>query len=212
MAGEIGHIVYAARLLTYLNEQETGTAKKVEDPAYWAGTLFPDIRHLGVTSRRRTHPASVSLHSLRGRNDFFTGMRVHAWVDASREKFLRDQNIKETLPWHPFVPHAIKLVEDEMLYDSFDDWNLIHRVLNNVNDAELQFVHAKEHVQKWHSVLQTYFRKRPTDETRKELSIAIGLSANSADEINSIVRQLHSEPKTKRVLYSFLEHLELILK
>jgi hypothetical protein len=205
MAGEVGHVVYAARLLTWLGDA-------VKHPSYWAGTLFPDIRHLGVTSRRRTHPANVSLQSLPGHNDFLTGMRVHAWVDAIREQFFREQNTKESLPWHPFVPHAIKLVEDELLYDRYEDWNLIHRVLNQTYDDELQFVQSKEHIYQWHTVLQDYLRQKPTNASRKELSIAIGLSANSADEINSIVDLLRSDRKATKLLDKFLKHLEVMLR
>jgi hypothetical protein len=205
MAGEVGHVVYAARLLTFLGD-------KVQDPSYWIGTLFPDIRHLGVITRQRTHLTDVTLQSLVGKNDFHTGMRVHAWVDATREQYLRDQNVKETLPWHPFVPHALKLVEDEILYDTFDDWNLIHRVLNTVHDEELHYVHSKEHIQQWHTTLQAYLREKPTDKTRKELALGIGLSENSADELNNVTQTLKSDKKTITLLHNFLEHLERLLQ
>src|SRR3990167_5683372 len=77
MAGEVAHVVYGARVLTYLGDKVTG-------PEFWAGTLFPDIRHLGIISRQHTHPDNVSLETLVGTGDFETGMRVHAWVDATR--------------------------------------------------------------------------------------------------------------------------------
>lgn len=205
MAGEVGHVVYAARILTYLGDA-------VKTPDYWLGTLFPDIRHLGVVSRHQTHVGDVSLLSLVGKNDFQTGMRVHAWVDATREKFLREKNIKEYLPWHPFVPHALKLAEDEVLYDHFDDWNLVHRALNTVHDDELYYVNEKEQVHKWHTILQDYFKEKPTDASRKELSTAIGLSDHSADEINSVGQMLQDNPKTKKLLFGFLEHMETILR
>lgn len=205
MAGEIGHVVYAARLLTYL-------ADDVKDPIYWAGTLFPDIRHLGVISRHRTHPDSVSLSSLVGSNDFLTGMRVHSWLDAIREKFLRDEHMKEYLPWHPFVPHALKLVEDAMLYEHFDDWNLIHRLLNKIYPDELYYVDSKEQVKKWHHLLQKYLKQAPTDDSRYQLALAIGLSTNSAEELNTVVHMLEEDKRTKQLLQKFLQHLEQVLR
>jgi len=204
MAGEVGHVVYGARLLMYLGDG-------VEHPSYWAGTLFPDIRHMGVVSRRRTHPKDVTLSSLSGQNDFHTGSRVHAWLDATREKFLRDAHIKESLPWHPFVPHALKLIEDEYLYDQYDDWNLIHRVLGNVYDEELAMVKDRTRVLQWHTILQNYLRNKPDDASRHELSLAIGLSENSAQEVNSVVTMLNKEKGTRMLIDTFVEHLERIL-
>lgn len=205
MAGEIGHVVYAARLLTYLGDA-------VKTPDYWVGTLFPDIRHLGVVSRRQTHTEDVTLSSLIGENDFYTGMRVHAWVDMTREKFLREQNVKETLPWHPFVPHALKLMEDEILYDHFDDWNLIHRTLSNVHEGELHYVDDRSKIIEWHTVLQKYFSQKPSDESRVELSLGIGLSKQSAGEINNVLQLLRNDKRTPVLINSFLEHLENILR
>jgi hypothetical protein len=197
--------VYGACLLAHLGGEVSG-------PSFWAGTLFPDIRHLGVVSRRRTHMEGVSLETLAGANDFATGMRVHVWVDATRDQFLREANMKELLPWHPFVPHALKLLEDEFLYEKFDDWNLIHRVLSKVYDEELEYVHSKQHVLTWHSILQNYFQQAPTDESRLALSKAIGLSGNSAMEINSVVKLLRSDEETEKLMERFLRHLELLLQ
>lgn len=204
MAGEIGHAVYAARLLTYLGD-------RVSDPAYWLGNLFPDIRHLGVISRHHTHLPHVGLTSLVGKNDFATGMRVHSWVDATREQFMKNQNMKEVLPWHPFVPHALKLLEDELLYQHFDDWNLIHRLLNTVHEEELFYITSKPRIQQWHTILQDYFSAAPTPASRKQLSQAIGLSANSAEEVNSVVEELRNNKKAQQLLTEFWKHLEHVL-
>lgn len=205
MAGEVAHVVYGARLLTHLEG-------KIKSPSYWTGTLFPDIRHLGVISRHHTHPKDVSLENMVGKNDFHTGMRVHAWVDSTREKFLGDKNIKETLPWHPFVPHSLKLMEDELLYGKYDDWNLIHRSLNEVLDDEIYYVNSEEYIRQWHTILQQYLDQKPTDKARKELSMAIGLSENSAKEVNSVVAMLLKNKRAKTLIDEFLEHLEMLLQ
>lgn len=205
MAGEVGHVVYAARVATFLGE-------KVGSVSFWAGTLLPDIKHLGIKSRQSTHPEDVSLDKLVGKNDFETGMRVHAWIDETRNKFLEQSNIKEILPWHPFVPHALKLLEDEWLYDRFDDWNLIHRSLNKVYEEEIQLIQSKKHIIKWHDILQTYFKEKPNNASRYQLSVDIGLSKASAEEVNSIVETLKKEPKTKRLTDQLIYHLEGLLE
>lgn len=205
MAGEVGHVIYAARILHHLKD-------KVQDTSFWSGTLLPDIKHFGIITRNRTHPEGVTLSTLVGNDDFTTGVRVHAWIDATREKFLQEQHIKEALPWHPFVPHALKLAEDELLYDMYTDWNLIHRALNEVRPEEIELAGSEEYIRKWHTLLQKYFKQKPTVETRRELSIGIGLSENSADEINSVVNQLKGLPKVRELLDGFAARLESILQ
>ncbi len=205
MAGEISHVVYGARTLERLGD-------KVKGSSFWAGTLFPDVRHLGIVSRRRTHPSDVSLDTLSGDNDFETGIRTHAWVDATRNKFLEEANIKESLQWHPFVPHALKLLEDELLYERFDDWNLIERVLNKVHDQELKYVNSLQHITKWHALLSAYFKQKPDDDSRFKLSIAIGLSEHSAEELNSVVTMLKSDNKATDLINRLVHHFEFLLR
>jgi hypothetical protein len=205
MAGEVAHVVYGAQVLAFLKE-------KVKTPAFWAGTLFPDVRHFGIVSRSHAHPANVSLSTLRGESDFITGMRVHAWLDEVRMKFLHEKNIKEILYWHPFVPHALKLVEDELLYEQFDDWNLIHRVLNKVYDEELEYINSPQSVKTWHGVLQDYFKQAPTNESRLQLSLAIGLSEDIAKELNSVIKILQADDKAENLIKEFTYHLDLLLQ
>lgn len=205
MAGEVGHVVYAARILHILEDSVTG-------PEYWAGTLLPDIRHFGIVSRKRTHPDNVTLSTLTGADDFTTGMRVHAWVDATREKFLHDRHIKESLPWHPFVPHALKLVEDEYLYDVYDDWDLVHRILNKIYKPELDYIPNETQVQRWHATLQEYLKEKPNDASRKKLSLAIGLSESSSDEVNSVISMLKKDQAVQVLIDDFVQHMEDILR
>lgn len=205
MAGEVGHVVYAARLLTYLGDQ-------VRTPAYWIGTLFPDIRHLGVVSRQRTHSKDVGLQSLVGQNDFHTGMRVHAWIDRTREKFFHDHHIKEQLPWHPFVPFALNLLEDELLYDHFDDWNLILKALATTTPDEEQYCGSLPTVKLWHTLLQDYLKRPPTNASRQELIHAIGLSEAAAEESNSVIAKLKQDGRASKLLEAFWRYLEELLR
>lgn len=198
-------MVYAARVLARLGEA-------VRTPAYWAGTLFPNIHHLGIVSRRRTHDARVSLETVVGESDFATGQRVHAWVDTTRSYFLAELNVKELLPWHPLVPHALTMVEDAALYGHFDDWNLIHRALNKVYEEELAAVHETAHVRRWHTILQDYFHQPPQYESWLALSRNMGLSESSAEEINHVVRLLQADPRTNAVIERTVRHFEYLLQ
>ncbi len=205
MAGEIGHVVCAARAATYLGDQ-------VGHPSFWAGTLFPNIKHLGISSRQPTHASEVVLATLLGPSDFFTGARVHAWIDLTREQFLKDMNAKELLPWHPLTPYAYQLVEDYLLYDRFADWDLVIHALNRTYDEELKHIDSLQHVTKWHSTLQQYLKQKPDDNSRQQFALDIGLSKQTADEINRLVKLLANHKPAIKLIDQFLLHLESLFK
>lgn len=205
MAGEIGHVVYAARVLDHLGDA-------VADHSYWVGTLLPNMYQLNEGLRHRTHPMDVSLRTLRGESDFATGLRVHAWVDSTRAYFLQRQHMKEVLPWHPYVPLALKLVEDALLYEHFDDWNLVYRLLNTLHTEEHLYVSDEVVLRQWHSILQHYLRERPSEATRLQLCRSLGLSDAGAAEVVTLTHQLERNGAAQELLIDFWRHFEDLLQ
>ncbi len=201
MASEISHVVYAARVLTNLGNQ-------VREPDYWVGTLFPNIYQLGIKARHRLHPDKVSLYSLVAENDFMTGLRVHAWVDITRENYLRNHFWKERLPWNPVVSEALRLLEDDLLYDYFDDWDLVYRLLNKIDNDELNFISVSTVLSNWHKVIQNYIKNHPDDEVREKMLHDKGLTKAMAKETVSYVRKLRDLPAAQQLLEGFWVDLE----
>ncbi len=194
-------MVYAARLLSYVGE-------KVSHPSYWVGTLFPNIYRIGSAQRFPTHPKPVGLSSLIGSSDFITGMRVHSWIDDTRDVYIKEHRIFEKLPWHPLLPLAFELLEDEILYPSFEDWNLVLRVLSSVHPEEKLIIDTVPEIQTWHSLLQEYFRDAPSDHSRMRLLHALGVSRAISDEINAMVAALREHSLTKKLFDAYLRSLE----
>ena len=204
MAGEIAHVIYAARLLTYLGDS-------VSHSSYWIGALFPDIYRIERTSRFPTHPRPVSLATLVGKNDFITGMRTHSWIDDTREKYFRDKQAFEKLSWHPLLPFAFELFEDEVLYQSYSDWDHIVRILSTVHADEEHIIHNRPHIQAWHALLQNYFRNTPTNKTRMKYMEQLQIPSSIATEINGVVEDLHNSGAAKEVLIQYIRAVEHIL-
>lgn len=204
MAGEIAHVVYAARLLTHVGDA-------VSHPSYWIGALFPDIYRIGRTSRFPTHPRPVGLSTLIGNNDFITGMRVHSWIDETRELYFREHAVFEKLPWHPLLPFAFELFEDEVLYPSYEDWNLVLRILSTVHPDEEKMIHNRPHIQAWHALLQNYMRSTPSDESRSIYMDKLQISSSTAREINGLVSDLRSSSTAKEILTNYIHVIEHIL-
>lgn len=204
MSSEISHIIYSARVLTNISGQ-------VKDPLYWVGTLMPNMRRLGVKSRFFLHPDNVSLYSLLGQDDFSTGMRVHSWVDATFGHYWEAHHLDDKLPWSPLTRAAFKLMEDEELYDHFDDWNLIHRLLNRVHDEEAKLVSDRKAIEKWHSLLQGYVYARPDNLSRRKFLTGMGISRKLADEINAEVARLYKNNEAQEAMRGMWRNAEDLL-
>lgn len=204
MAGEIAHVIYAARLLTHLGDA-------VSHSSYWIGTLFPDIYRIGRTSRFPTHPRPVGLSTIIGSNDFITGMRVHSWIDETRELYFREHAVFEKLPWHPLLPFAFELLEDEILYPHYQDWNLVLRVLSTVHPNEEHMIHNRPHIQAWHALLQNYMRSAPSDDSRSVYMEKLQIPSHTATEVNTLVSDLRNGKVAHELLMKYIHHLEHIL-
>ena len=204
MAGEIAHIVYAARLLTVLKS-------RVSHHSYWIGTVFPDIYRIAPTQRYPTHPKHVRLSALVGSNDFITGMRAHAWIDETYDHYIKEHRVYERLPWHPLNPLALELFQDEMLYAAFEDWGIVRRALGTAHPDELKIIHDEPLIQTWHTMLENYFRAAPSDTSRAALLEAHGVSSELTGEINQIVHALRNTNTAKEILNGYIGELEHML-
>lgn len=204
MAGEIAHIVYAARLLTVLKD-------RISNGSYWVGTVFPDIYRIAPLHRYPTHPQKVHLAALVGNDDFLTGMRVHSWIDETREHYMKEHRVYERLPWHPLLPFALELFEDEMLYSSFEDWGIVRRALATIHHDETKIIHEEKIVQGWHTMLENYFRTAPSDASRTAFLDANGIPESIAHDVNGIVHILGSTSRSKAIINGYIGELEHIL-
>lgn len=204
MAGEIAHIIYAARLLTTLSHS-------VSHHSYWIGAVFPDIYRVKTSHRYPTHPKPVSLSTIVGQNDFRTGMRVHSWIDATRDHYMREHRAYERLSWHPLLPYALELLEDEILYGAFDDWGIVRRALSTIHPDEIHIVHERLHVKAWHTMLEQYFRQAPSDASRTAFTTSLGISSEIIHATNELIHTLRSDHTAKDILNGYIGELEHML-
>lgn len=205
MAGEIAHVVYAARVLTTLGE-------RVSHSSYWTGTVFPDIYRIHVAGRYPTHPRPVSLATIIGTNDFRTGMRVHAWIDETRSKYMHEVRAYERLPWHPLLPYALELLEDELLYDAYDDWDAVCRSLEHTHPDEVTIIHEQAQLHTWHTALTNYFQDAPSDISRAAFAKDTGIPESTAHDTNTLLHTLRASSTSQELLHGYIGELEQMLK
>lgn len=128
------------------------------------GTLFPDIRYLGVLKREETHEQHLVKQDICEQRDdpFEAGRKLHVWIDEVRESFAERWNIYEQLPASVNLHKAtfLKLLEDEIIWNELNI-AFIQETLKYEEYKINNFNLKVEDIQKWHSLLSQYFQHSP---------------------------------------------------
>mgnify|MGYP001297491127 CR=1 FL=1 len=199
MANQITHIVLAKKMgEEFLN--------KFDQSAFLVGTIFPDVRYLKVVDREKTHFNGLSLKDvLDEKNSFIAGMKYHSLVDEVREKYLVDRNIYSLIPSSRFITQALKIYEDEVLYSNVSDWDQVIAFLGRELNEEIELVEQIDKVKAWYLILQKYFKKEPTDESRKDFILGVGFSEEIAAEINSLISTMRQTPEVREIILNLYQ-------
>ncbi len=195
MAAPITHIVLAKEFL-----QRNPTISNGTD--FCIGASFPDIRYLGVITREATHASEVSLQSILNTPDAFSaGMKYHTLVDLVREKFIQDRDVYSSAPKSRYITQAIKLFEDEILYERLSDWNGIANLFESVLSQERSFPISTDDIDRWHNLLRDYVSRTPSTDSRKRFITNIGFTTAVADEIEQVVDSLKKNEIASSVVH-----------
>lgn len=200
MASEIAHVVYAQKYLEK-NPRKGGEF-------FILGTLFPDMRRVaeGIV-RKDTHMRFEKINlDFEGLDLFEAGWKFHLWCDMRREEILKEYNFYALKGANAIDP-TVKLVEDELVYDKYKNWEKLIFVLNNPPLVHTHLDVSQETIEGWYAILAKYFQKKPDDKTMK-----IYLSKQSSDkkEIEEIidgVRKLRENQKAVEILKKVCEEI-----
>lgn len=208
-AGPITHALLAEKWIKY-REQYTPEQKK----SFVLGTLFPDIRYLGVIERDKTHEKNLALADLLApQTEFTKGKRLHAFVDELREKFIVNQKIYDTIktvPGQEYKAMFLKLLEDEILF-SKQNWAPTLQSLATIDEEERKYNISEEHLQKWHRIQAMTFTQKPS-EYLADLSAQNKGFGNVPIEITrqwiQILPKLAADAKMKQYVENMLQEFD----
>ena len=132
--------------------------------AFYVGTLFPDIRYLGKFRRKSTHFKNTTLADVQGQpNSFYKGLKLHSWLDETREKFAVNYGVYKKLENIPKKHRAsfLKFIEDELMFKQLD-WQMVKSSLSNTYTYQIDFGADQKSLFIWHSLLKVYFSFPPS--------------------------------------------------
>jgi len=174
MASPIMHVVLALKILFLL-------PSALDKKEFIIGTSFPDIRYLAHLSREETHIEPVSWSDITTcSSSFKAGMLFHNLVDILRIIHFEPHFYQRQKPWMYSTSHirlfplVMKMAEDHALYDTVHEWNEIIGYFDTILEEEKALCPDLDILQKWHRLLQNYFRERPSAESVDQFLRGVG--------------------------------------
>ncbi len=135
-----------------------------DQEAFYVGTLFPDARYLGHFKRKSTHFKGVTLAEVQAQpNSFYKGLKLHSWLDETREKFAVKYGVYQKLQTIPRKYRAsfLKFIEDEVIFKQ-TDWQMVKSSLSNTYTYQADFGADEKSLFIWHNLLKVYFSFPPS--------------------------------------------------
>lgn len=157
-----GPIMHAYLTSKWMEQQESYSKEQKQEML--VGTLFPDIRYMGVITREETHYQNIELTDLvQELSPFEKGKKFHSYVDRIRAHLVRESGIESQIEDIPEqqLHSFLKFLEDEILFNQTDTAFTIE-ALDSYFEEELKQI-SRQDVEKWHQILQNYFSIRPSE-------------------------------------------------
>ena len=172
------------------------------------GTEFPDIRYITPISREQTHPIVSDISQITG-TPFEIGMKIHSWLDTTRENLIQQEVYDAIAPYaqgHSYT--LLKFVEEEILADFYDGTKWLS-TFNDILADELPYA-PEATIAKWHDTIQWTLTLRPSWLLwgQSYRGRAFGLSETTLYDWSYLLPKLKHKPLFKTHLQTLLTHIE----
>lgn len=159
-AGPYMHALLADRYISAVSPNLTPEDREL----FINGTIFPDIRYLGVIKRDQTHVKGVTLDLVSDESGSFRqGMLLHSWVDEFRQRYVRKAGIKASLAHIPrsLQDTFLKILEDQILQENYPLKDL-NTLIATIPQEEKDYGIPLSALTQWHAGLSVYFTVQPS--------------------------------------------------
>ncbi|MFZ2188432.1 MAG: hypothetical protein WAV73_02635 [Candidatus Moraniibacteriota bacterium] len=194
MASQIAHIVYAKKYFDkiengktdkdFLDEEKINRNHKINRDEFLLGSVFPDIRRIEPSIKRKdTHLKFQPLDlNFSGLTSFEAGWKFHLYCDMRRDEILNAQGFFKLEKTTELFGHPAKFLEDELLYDYYNNWEKLANYFRNPPLVNLEIKADRPTFVLWYAVLAKYIEKKPDEKSvRIFLSKQLSLSQKTED-------------------------------
>jgi len=202
MASQVSHIVYAKKYL------EKHPLPNGDRDLFILGCVFPDIRRLAENlTRKGTHrvfePVDLNFEGL---TPFRAGWKFHVYCDMRREELLNKYGFYVLTEDNGKFWQANKMLEDELLYGIYNNWEKLVHYFNNPPTVKLPAGLSQQSFELWYTMIAKYIEAAPTDR-----SMHIFLSKQSmfkkADEVVERVNKLRKGNGVVEILRKVVDEI-----
>lgn len=205
MSALIGHAVYGKRVL---DKYFPG----VDEPKFFVGTTFPDIRNIGVTTRDRTHTHNIRLIDLQAcENVFDLGFKLHSLVDDIHLRFMKDNGVYNFSSDLRFAIQALKVFEDRLLYPKLKNWTEIAGYFDDIFDEEKAFKIDLYDIRRWHNFIKRYYFEGPTDNSARNFNAETGFPTTRADDFLKTLQYLEGKKEIEDAILKFYDQFDQLI-
>jgi len=200
VAFQISHVVYAKKYL----EQHPG----MNADLFLLGTLLPDVRRVtDEVKRKDTHVLHEELNlEFHGATAFEAGWKFHLWCDMRREDILNKHGFY-SLKYTTALDSVNKLLEDELVYEKYQNWEKLRWLLNNPPEIKTGLDVAQETIGRWYAILAKYFEKKPDEKTMRAFLWKQRKLRGQIGEIIDALKKLRENKKAVEILSKVSEEI-----
>jgi hypothetical protein len=209
MASQVSHIVYAKKYFETLELAKIGDLTegkkmissngKINKDEFFLGCIFPDIRRIDPGIKRKsTHlnfsPLDLNFERL---TSFEAGWKFHLYCDMKREEVLNKYKFYSLKNSDDYYNLPAKLLEDEVVYESYNNWEKITSYFNNPPYIDLGLSIKPETFRYWYAVIAKYLEAKPNDKTMRVL---INKQPSLISHVDTIMESVISLRKNKKAV------------
>jgi hypothetical protein len=209
MASQVSHIVYAKKYFDRLDSEGlydlddnmtlVAESKKINRDEFLLGCIFPDIRRIDKNIKRKdTH---LKFHKInldfRGLTSFEAGWKFHLYCDMKREEILNKHDFYSFKNDTKFYMQAAKRLEDQLIYDEYDNWEKVRNYFNNAPFVETDVGVDASTFKLWYAMVARYIEKKPDD---RSIRIYTGKILEKFEDTNEIMKSIEDLRKKEKVL------------
>jgi len=184
-----------------------------EKQAFMLGTLFPDVKILGVQPIKDPYkePASLEMVYMLT-NPFEAGKKLHIFLDRLRDELIDKWNIRTLVGYLPqeHIDMFLGLLEDEILYKD-QSANTVRQFLSAIYEDEILSGVPVEALIRWHRMLIQYLADRPREMLKKVAEAGEGyldVSDNIVQQWNEALPLLAKNEKIQRYIKDLTREFE----
>jgi hypothetical protein len=142
-----------------------------------------------------------------GLTDFEAGWKFHLYSDMRRDEILNAYNFYSLPYTEEFAGQAAKMLEDELVYDDFENWSKIIHCFNNPPIIENGIGVDRETFELWYAINAKYLERRPDNQSFRIFFSKQPSLVDKAEKIIKIIDKLRKNGKVIELLKKVKEEI-----